>query len=86
MVQVVPVNLRNSSSGSRWYARGLTYSLSGRGKTPEEALAELKSAVEQMFPGDAVELQIRGVNITFPRSLSANDFSDWLQERSSTVM
>ena len=86
MVQLIPVNIRNSSSGSRWYARALTYSLTGRGDSPDEAIEDLKSALANLYPSDSVELFIRSVNITFPRSLSEGDFGEWMKDRDAIVV
>lgn len=86
MVQLVPVKISNSSSGTRWYAGALTYSIIGRGSTPEEAIAELKSSIERIYPEDSVELFIRGVNVTFPRSLSDSEFSEWIKDRAATTI
>ena len=86
MVQLVPVNIRNSSSGSRWYARALTYSLTGRGDTVDEAIADLRNAVARLYPGNSVELFIRSVNITFPKSLSENEFAEWMKDRAVMVI
>ena len=86
MIQLVPVGIRNSSTGSRWYARALTYSLTGRGSTPGEAVEDLKRAVERIYPGDSVELFIRSVNLTFPRSLSESEFSEWMKDHAATTI
>jgi hypothetical protein len=81
MVQLVPDTIGSSSSGSRWYARALTYSLTGRGNAPEEAIEGLRSSMENMYPANSVQLFIRGVNITFPISVSESDFSEWMKDR-----
>ncbi len=78
MVQLVPVSVRNSDTGKIWHARALTYSISGRGDTPKEALSDLKSKVRSALGGDPVELLVRSVNVTFPMSLTEEDFHQWV--------
>ena len=74
MIERVPVRVRRSESGNHWYASGLTYSALGRGKTPDEALADLKKALEAAYPNATVELRIRSLSVTFPASLSEDEF------------
>jgi len=74
MIEIVPVSVRSSEDAKRWYAKGLTYNSMGRGRTPNEALKELKEAVEAAYPNAIVELRIRSVSVTFPSSLSEEEF------------
>lgn len=76
MIEIVPVRVRCSEDATRWYATGLTYSAMGRGGTPDEALTRLKEALETAFPNATVELRIRSLSVTFPSSLSEDDFLD----------
>lgn len=87
MIEIVPVSVRSSEDGGRWYAKGLTYSALGQGGTPNEALTRLKEAVVAMFPNSIVELRIRSVSVTFPSSLSEDDFLDldWVKDKAERV-
>ena len=76
MIERVPVRVRRSENGNHWYASGLTYSALGRGKTPDEALTDLKKALEAAYPNTTVELRIRSLSVTFPASLSEDEFLD----------
>ncbi len=74
MIEIVPVTVRCSEDGKRWFAKGLTYSALGRGGTPFEALNDLKDALTINLPSATVELRIRSLSVTFPSSLSEDDF------------
>ena len=74
MLEIVPVSVRCSDDGERWFAKGLTYSAQGRGPTPSDALKSLKQELAAKFPGITPELRIRSLSVTFPSSLSEDAF------------
>lgn len=80
--QMVPVRIRNSADGKRWYARALTHDASGRGVGPEEALADLEQNVNKRFQEESIELVIRSINVSFPTARSIPDFMEWWDEKS----
>lgn len=82
MIEVVPVRVRCSEDGKRWYLSALTYSAMGRSGTPSEALTRLKQELAEKYPAITADLRIRSVSVTFPSSLSEDDFLDidWLKK------
>lgn len=74
MIEIVPVSVMCSEDGKRWFAKGLTYSALGRGGTAFDALNDLRNALTRILPSAAVELRIRSLSVTFPASLSEDDF------------
>ena len=82
MIEIVPVRVRCSEDGNRWYLSALTYSAMGRGGTPSEALTRLKQVLAEKYPAITPELRIRTVSVTFPSSLSEDEFLDidWLMK------
>ena len=74
MNEIVPVSVRSSENGKRWYATALTYSVTGRGGTPSAALTNLKQELTVKVPAITADLRIRSVSVTFPASLSEDEF------------
>ena len=74
MIEAMPVRVRRSEDGRRWYASGLTYSATGRGGSARDALNNLKEVLIEKYPDTSFDLRIRSVNVTFPSSLSEDEF------------
>ena len=78
MEQIVPVNIRNSTTGKVWYANPLTYGSMGRGETPEKALEDLQLKLRKEFPGESFDFRIQSARVNFPAAKSAFEFFEWM--------
>ena len=84
-IELVPVRISNASSGNNWYARALSHGVSGIGKDPKSALADLRKKLDHANGGHSMELLVRSVNVNFPSSLKEADFHEWMGDKLKDV-